>query len=223
LIKAIAFDMDGLMFDTERLNIMAWDYVSRKYIGHPISNELLLQICGSNMADSRRAFQAAYGEDFDFEGYRKLKAEYIQQHIIKNGMPVKPGLKELLDYLKDQGYGMIVATSTISPITRFNLQSANLAEYFDEIVCGDMVSRGKPEPDIYLKACEVLGFPPEECMALEDSANGITSAFRAGLKPVMIPDLLPPSEKISRMLYARFDSLKDVIVFLRSQQACPAI
>ncbi len=217
-MKAVAFDMDGLMFDTERLNMEAWQYVGKLH-GYIVSDKLIFKICGLNMADSRRTFLSEFGQNFDFDTYRVMKADYISDKIERDGVPIKKGLYELLEYLKSHGYKTVVATSTMRSIALRNLTKAGVMKYFDKVVYGDMVSRGKPEPDIFLKASEVLGVPPEECMALEDSANGILSAYRAGMIPVMIPDMQEPSEEIRRILFAKLPSLLDVIGLLEEQQS----
>ena len=133
-------------------------------------------------------------------------------------MPVKPGLRPLLAFLRKNGYGMTVATSTDEEKTRYNLAKAGVEGYFAKIVCGDMVARGKPEPDIYLKACEVLGLAPAACMALEDSPAGILAAYRAGMRPVMVPDTVQPDAATEKLLYAKLPALDGVIGLLEQKK-----
>jgi HAD superfamily hydrolase (TIGR01509 family) len=202
------------MFDTERLNLDGWIFAGQK-LGWPITEEIVMQTLGLNIENTRRVFEKHLGSGFNFETARNVKVEYLYTSIDRNGMPVKPGLPELLQYLKVNRFRMTVATSSERSRAKYYLEKSAMTHYFDEIVCGDMITRGKPEPDIYLRACEVLGLAPVECLALEDSAAGILSAWQAGVKPVMIPDLCEPDAATSQLLYARLPSLFAVIEWIR--------
>ncbi len=136
------------------------------------------------------------------------------EYIERNGMPYKSGLFELLDYLQTNNYKITVATSTESAKVKYYFDKSGLNEYIDKIVCGDMVKKGKPEPDIYLKASELLGLAPADCLALEDSPNGILSAHRAGIRPVMIPDLIEPDDALRKIIFAEVPTLSHVIELL---------
>lgn len=214
MIKSVVFDMDGLMFDTERLAIEAWEYAG-KQMGFNITKDIVIKACGFNIENTRRVLLEFLGDDFDFSYCRKIRMDYMTKYIDENGMPVKPGLVELLCYLRYNDYKITIATSTEKERVEYYLESANISSYFGELVCGDMIKRGKPEPDIYLRAVEILGAIPDECIALEDSPPGILSAYRAGIKPVMIPDLIEPDEHINKLLYAKLPSLFDVINLLK--------
>ena len=133
------------------------------------------------------------------------------------GTPLKPGLIELLSYLKENNYKIAVATSSNKEVALNHFKRANITEYFEVIVCGDMIENSKPAPDIYLKACELLDVIPSECLAIEDSPNGIRSAFSAELKPVMIPDLIQPAEEILEMVHSKLANLNEVIHLLDSK------
>lgn len=213
MIRGIAFDMDGLMFDTEWLAMQAW-LAAGEQMGLPVSAELVLKTMGIDENGTKTLLVDHLGPDFDYPLLRRLRLEYVGRHIRDSGMPVKPGLIELLAYLKGNGYRMTMATSTQSALARRYLADAQIDVYFADIVCGDMVEHGKPAPDIYLKAAAVMGIAPAECIALEDSPTGILSAWRAGLKPVMIPDLVEPDEETSQRLYAKLVSLSEVIPLL---------
>lgn len=152
----------------------------------------------------------------DFNALRKIRVDYVTDYIEKHGIPLKTGLFELLNYLKSNHYKITVATSTESEKARYYFENAGIANYFDGIVCGDMINRGKPEPDIYLKASEILGFSPNECLALEDSPSGVLSAYRAGMMPVMIPDLIQPDEETRKILFAEMPTLFNVIGLLNN-------
>ncbi len=213
LIQGVVFDMDGLMFDTEQLSVRAWEQTSRQ-LGIPIDREFIVATLGLNLRNSQRVFQTKLGASFDYLHARQIKLAYVTAQIEAQGMPLKAGLLELLDYLRDNRYRMTVATSNEADRTRYYLDKAGIAGYFDRIVTGDMIERGKPAPDIYLKACELIDTAPAACLALEDSPPGIRSASQAGLKAVMIPDLAQPTEEINRLLFARLNNLREVIQLL---------
>lgn len=217
MIKAVAFDMDGLMFDNEALMMRGWNIVG-KQCGYDISPELYKKTIGLNSEITKQIFQEELGLDFDYEAIRALRVKWVADFIAKHGMPIKDGLIPLLDFLKKNHYKMTIATSSARSRTLSNLELSHLSSYFDEFACNDMVTQGKPAPDIYLKAAEIMGVEPQECIALEDSPMGILSAYTAGLKPVMIPDLVLPDENTSKMLYAQLPSLTDVIPFLQAEQ-----
>jgi len=216
MIKGIVFDMDGLMFDTERLINRGWYFAGRQ-AGYDITEETVFKTLGLDLGKTRRVFLEDLGEDLDFDAIDTVRVDFINDFIEKNGVPMKPGLIELLDFLKSNRYKMTVATSTDRKKAAHLFQKAGISPYFDDIVCGDMVEHGKPEPDIYLKACQLIGVAPGECLALEDSLMGIQSAYSAGMKPVMIPDLVEPDSETIKRLYARLPSLFDVIDLLNKQ------
>jgi len=216
MIKGIVFDMDGLMFDTERLVAKGWAFAG-KQMGLDITEAMAIKTLGLNAGDTNRVIVDELGEEFDLTATRKIRVDYVTSYIENNGIPVKTGLFELLDYLKMNHYKITVATSTERDRAQYYFNKAGISKYFNQIVCGDMIERGKPEPDIYLRACEIIEVNPTECLALEDSPMGILSAYRAGMKPVMIPDLLQPNEEINGLLYAKLPTLLDVIELLSTQ------
>lgn len=218
MIQGVAFDMDGLMFDTERLGLEAWGYVGRK-TGFVMPRDLWVSVFGYTREDIKRVILENLGQDFDYEGNWSLVIDYINNSIERNGTPLKPGLLKLLDYLKENGYRITVASSTPRYRVEYYLKHAGVDSYFEQIVCGDMVRRGKPEPDIYLEAARVMGLEPEDCLALEDSPRGILSAHRAGMRPVMIPDLIAPDEKTLSILYVKLRTLEEVIPLLEADRA----
>lgn len=209
MIKGVVFDMDGLMFDTERLSRDAWIYAGEQ-IGRDITEEICAITTGLNAEDTKKAFMSYFGEDFDFSTARNIKLDYMFKNIEDKGMPVKTGLPELLEYIEQNHYKVTVATSSDRKRAEYYFEKANISKYFNEIVCGDMIKHGKPAPDIYIKACEILGLEPSECIALEDSLLGIISAHSAGLAAVMIPDLIQPNENIDKLLYAKVPTLLGV-------------
>jgi HAD superfamily hydrolase (TIGR01509 family) len=155
------------------------------------------------------------GPDADYTAIRSKRIQLMDAYITENGVDLKPGIRELLDYLHDNG--ILCAITTSSPIDRTQkyLSAHNLQDSFHRLCSGYEVPKGKPEPDIYLYGAASLGLRPEQCLALEDSPAGILSAFRAGCMPVMIPDQDQPNEETLSRLYAKVDSLSDVISLLK--------
>ena len=129
-----------------------------------------------------------------------------------NKVPVKPGLYQLLEYLKKINCKMAVASSSPRWEVESHLKDAGIREYFCDIVCGDMIKKSKPAPDIYLRACELLKAEPGDCYALEDSKSGLLSAYRAGCRPIMVPDLWQPDEEILKIIVGKYDDLEQVKV-----------
>lgn len=214
--SAVIFDMDGLMFDTERLNLEAWQAVGRDH-GLAITHDLAMQAVGKGAENTRRVFEAQVGPLPHFYELREQRIEHARRFIESNGMPFKKGLHELLAFLKDHHFLTALATATPRALAGYYLEKADLIDYFDHIVFGDMVENPKPAPDIYLQACARLGVAPKDCLTLEDSPVGIRAAFLAGTNPVMIPDLIRPDEALNAMLSAQVDSLIEVIPLLTSE------
>lgn len=209
-IKAVIFDMDGLMFDTENLAIRLWLAAGKRF-GYDITKEMMIECIGRTWQDSREILKKHLGQDFPYDQVRTDKSLTTVEYVNENGVPVKRGLYELLDWLKIKGYKLAVGTSTRRDSAEFKLKKAGVFQYFDEYVYGDDVEKGKPEPDIFLMAAGKLGMIPEECLVFEDSFNGIRAAHRAGMRPVMVPDVLQPDEEINKLIYARLNNLAEAI------------
>lgn len=216
MTNAVIFDMDGLMLDTEKLLARYWMQASREF-GFPMEMEHVLGIRSLSAVFAKPKLQGIFGENFNYEEIRARRRQLTAEHIQKYGIEKKQGLDELLLYLKDTDRKIAVATATDRERTETYLKQAGVFHYFDTFVCGDMVTKGKPDPEIYLTACREVGFPPCQCMALEDSPNGIRSAHFAGCKAVMIPDLSQPDEDLFPILYACVPSLADVINLLKGE------
>lgn len=210
MIKAVVFDMDGLMFDTEKIGIRTWNTLSEE-LGYPKLFNLIYTCFGTNDNFKRKYFAEVLGDDFPYDYFRKREIEVTGKTLEEEGVPHKPGLVELLQYLKDNKIKRAVATSTPQNPALKHIKSAGVYDYFDVIITGDMTQKGKPEPDIYLKACEELDVDPKDAMGLEDSFNGIRAVFSAGMKAVMIPDMVEPDDEMRSKCYAIKESLTDVI------------
>ena len=217
MIQGLLFDMDGLMLDTEKLLARFWMQAAHE-AGFPMTLEQVLGIRSLAAVYAKPHLQGIFGQDFDYERIRARRRELTAQYIAEHGLEKKPGLDALLAYLRQTGRRIAVATATDRERTSDFLGRIGVLDFFDTFVCGDMVQLGKPDPEIYLTACKVLQLPPAQCMALEDSPNGIRSAHAAGCKAVMIPDLSQPDEGLQPLLYACLPSLSDVITLLEEEQ-----
>ena len=215
MVKGVIFDMDGLMIDTEKLLQKYWLVAAHTY-GYAMEKQHVLGIRSLAAKYAAPKLQAELGADFDYEKVRSLRIKLMNEHIDAYGVEEKPGLGELLAYLKQNAYLTAVATATDWERTKRYLGSIGRLSYFDEIVCAPMVANGKPAPDIYLEAARRLNVEPSQCMALEDSPNGILAAYRAGMYPVMVPDLSEPDEDTKKLLYRCVGDLLQVIDLLKN-------
>lgn len=206
------------MLDTEKLLAKYW-MQSAQEAGFPMKLEHVLGIRSLSAVYAKPKLQGIFGKDFNYEKIRARRRELTAQHLETYGIEKKPGLDVLLNYLHENHYRIAVATATDRARTDLYLQQVGVHHYFDAFVCGDMVTTGKPDPEIYLKSSQALGLAPEHCLALEDSPNGIISAYRAGCRAVMIPDLSQPDEDLKPYLSACVPSLSDVIALLKGEFA----
>lgn len=213
MIEALVFDMDGLLFDSERIVKRSWEeagsWLGIKHMGDHIYHTL-----GRNLAGRNEYFRQVIGADFPCEEFAKRTRVCFYEIVSKEGLPMKPGVRELLEYGRDHGYKMAVATSSRREYAMKNLKEAGIYEFFDGTIFGDMVQRAKPDPEIYLRACECIGICPEQSIALEDAPAGIRAAHAAGMLPVMVPDLVEPTAEIEALLYKKCESLYEVITLL---------
>lgn len=213
-IKAIIFDVDGLMFDTENLRMESYKY-AMPIAGITVSEQALIKTLGVNSKEIKRIMFEDAGYEFDYGKLREIRYKYVDDYMEKYGAPIKKGLYELISFINNIGLKKAIATSNSYEVISKYCKEANLLDEFEIIVTGDKFTRGKPFPDIFLNTSEQLGIPPEECMVLEDSFNGIKAAHSANMLPVMVPDIVKPDEKIEKLLYAKCDSLLDVIEIIR--------
>lgn len=212
-ITAVLFDMDGLVLDTEKLYTRFWQEAAIA-LGYPMTKEQALGMRSLNRGAGLAKMQSYFGPDVDYDKIREKRIELMDAFVEQEGVSLKSGIHELLAYLKEHGIKTSIATSSPMERTVLYLSSVGLQNSFDELVSGYMVEKGKPEPDIYLYAAKKLGVKPEECMVLEDSPAGILAAFRAGCKPVMVPDQDRPDKETKALLYAEAESLLTVISLL---------
>lgn len=209
-MKAVIFDMDGVLFDTESLCMKAWDYAGEK-LGIGPAGYMVLKTLGVNAQAAIGILKKEFGEDFNAEEFKKIGRDFSYDYFEKYGMPMKKGVTDILGYLTSKKYKIALASSTSTKSVMHHLYDTKIKDYFDVIVCGDQIERSKPEPDIYLKAAELLGLAPEVCYAVEDSKNGLLSAHRAGCQVIMVPDLWQGDDEVDSFILAKCSDLNEVI------------
>lgn len=215
MIKGAVFDMDGLMFDSERLVYEIWQEMMDEQ-GFEYNIEVFKRTIGLRSDKSEELYSSLYGERFQYKQLKQRCRETFIRRVTAEGVPVKRGLFELLGFLRDNRIKMAVATSTSSQTALKVLKMADVYDFFDEFVCGDDVKNSKPDPEIFLTAAERIGIEPENCAAFEDSINGIKSAFAAGMTTIMVPDFLQPTEEIKPMISCLCSNLSQAIQFLQN-------
>ena len=216
MLKGVIFDMDGVLFDTERLTLEGWRLAARQ-AGCPLDDAVVLSTNGISEADTRLTFLRHYGEAYPYDALRAEMKRY-KDGCLAQGVPVKPGVQRLLQALRGQGIRTAVASSNDRVHVADYLQRTGLLLQMDAFVCADMVRRAKPAPDVYLRAAESLGLPPESCIAIEDAPPGLVAARCAGCIPVMIPDLIPASaQDVTKHIFPSMDAL---LTHLQSHAFC---
>lgn len=213
MVKAVIFDMDGVLIDTEKWLNIYWRKAAAE-AGYEMKQEHVLAIRSLAGKYAAPYLQGIFGGSFPYWTIRERRKELMKEHIAKHGIDKKPGVDEILDYLKAHGILTAVATATDPVRTKDYLTKIGIYEKFDRIVCATMVENGKPKPDIYLYACEQIGSAPKECIAVEDSPNGVRAAVDAGIRTIMVPDLTKPDAKTAEIITAKADSLFDIILLL---------
>lgn len=211
-MKAIVFDMDGILFDTERVGDQAWRQAAEEMQFAEI--DAAIEDCrGLNRADTRAFFEVHFPH-VNYPVFHKRNHE-IMAELLADGMPIKTGAIELLQWLQDEKWRVALATSTGRESTMHHLESAQMTQYFDQIITGEQVQHGKPDPEIYAKACAAIGACPATTYAVEDSPNGIRSAAAAGLRVIMVPDLVPVSAEQMPFLTSVQPDLLEVMQWLK--------
>ena len=209
VVDACIFDLDGTLTDTEKFYQKAWP-LALEHFGYKCEPWMPLELRSLGRPFAPLQFKKWFGDDFDYNEVREYRKSIVVDMIKEQGIPLKPGAKEILVWLRENGILTALATANDFERTKGYLTRLGLFDHFDKIICADMVKEGKPSPDIYSYACQQLGLEPQRCLAVEDSPNGVTSAYLAGCKVVMVPDLTQPDEELSKKLYACVPSLVDI-------------
>lgn len=206
--------MDGLLFDSERIVQRSWNRAGQE-LGYGNIGENIYHTLGFNVNRRYEFFKSVYGDDFPMDDFNRITRAAFREIVDQEGLNKMPGVDELLALAKEKGLKLAVASSSRRAYAMNNLTEGGIIQYFDGCVFGDMVTKAKPDPEIYLKACELLGVDPEDAAAVEDAPSGVEAAFRAGMKVIMIPDLVKPEKKTRELLWKEYGSLKEVSDLLR--------
>ena len=210
-MKGIIFDMDGVIFDTERVGDQAWRQAAEE-MGFAQIDDAISQCRGLNRADTKAFFEGKY-PDLDYLAFHKRNHEIMNQ-LLADGMPVKTGAVELLHWLRQEEWRVALATSTGRESTMHHLEAAHMTDLFDAIITGEQVEHGKPDPEIYEMACDAIGATAGLSFAVEDSPNGIHSAAAANLRVIMVPDLVNPNLELRELVVTVQENLLGVQKFL---------
>ena len=214
MIRNVIFDMDGLMFDTERLYVRALEEYVGPVTGVAFPRESILRTLGSNHADFMRMYPDLFGTALPFDTCYLMITDWMTQEMETHGVPVKPGLMALLSALKADGIGIALATGTSRPIALEYLRRTDTLRYFDAFAFGDQVAHGKPDPEIFLLAAKALGADPETTAVFEDSVNGLKAAHAGGFFSICVPDLFDPLPRLDFTPDAVLHTLDEAIPLL---------
>ncbi len=212
--KAVVFDMDGTIFDSEKLVYECWKKIGPKF-GFNNLDTLFYRVIGGNIELTHQVFIKEYGEDIPYYEFRDAARTEFFERIERDGIPMKPGVTEILEYLSANNCKLALASSTSLEVVTKELKMAKIYDYFDTVIGGNMVKRSKPKPDIYLEALRRLNAENDMAYAIEDSYNGIRSAYAAGLLPIMVPDMEKPNDEMREKAYLIKNNLYEVLDFFK--------
>ena len=213
-IKAILFDMDGVIFDTERVYLEHWIKIFKNH-GYKMKKEVYISVMGRGRKNVMKTFLEIFGEDLPIVQMYKEKDEMLAVAIKNGEVPLKPGANEILDFLRENNYKIALATSAKGDRTAIQLKMGNIENKFDTIVCGDDIINSKPNPEIFLKAAQKLLVKPEECIVIEDSPSGIQGTYNAKMIGLHVEDLKKADEEILKCCHKSFKNLIEIKEYLK--------
>ena len=215
--KLFIFDMDGTLFDTEPISAQIWKEVAKEK-GYTIPEGVLQGVIGMSYAGGKEVFLQEIGEDFPFESLCAEKIRRQNEWYNAHPVPVKPGVKEILNYAKRRGIPCAVASS--SPLIQIEilLNKAGLREYFSHLQSGESIKRGNPYPDIFLAVCKHFDVKPQDALVFEDSENGLKAAEAGGIPAILVPDLAVIGESVAYKALYICDSLIEAVQCLREEE-----
>lgn len=214
-IKAVLFDMDGVIFDTEREYLKEWEVIFKKY-GYKMKKEIYISVMGRGRKKVKEIFKEKFGEDLPIDKMYIEKDKMLKEAVENNKVPLKEGALELLEFLKENGYKIALATSAKRERVKIQVRHAKIENIFDAIVCTEDITNSKPDPEIFLKAAEKVCVNPENCIVIEDSEAGIKAAFNAKMIGFHVEDLKKADESILKYSYKNFKNLIEIKEYIKS-------
>ena len=219
MIKAVLFEMDGTVFDTEPIYRRGWIRAAKE-VGFDVDMDLFFaRICGLNMNDICACVYRFYGEDAPFEKIHALQRAYLDEELESGVLPFKAGAPKIFEELKKRGIKIALATSTGRKTVDRYLKMSGLEGVFDVIVTGETVTHGKPHPEIFLTAAERIGVAPKHCVVVEDSHHGVRAGHAAGMLTVIVPDLQPCTEELVPLLWNCCSTLSDLLPLIDQENS----
>ena len=215
MLKAVIFDVDGTLLDTERVYMQAWKNAAAEQ-GYVMPDELLRKTRAVDAKVAAQIFEEEIGNGFSYQKTRPIRVRIAEEIIERESPILKPGVLELLTFLREKGIRLSVAASPNTKTTKAHLQTNGIADWFEVIVGGDMITKGKPNPDIFLKAAELLGEAPENCIVVEDSPAGIRAGSAAGMKTVLVPDQAAITQEIIDLSDVKLESLLEMPAYVET-------
>lgn len=215
MIKYILFDLDGTILDNEIFTITS-KVIEGKKLGYSIDEKIAKNTLGLSCQNSKKYLCSIYGEDFPYEYFREKRFEYIKKDILANGIKLKPGVEEIIQFCIDNQIKIAICTSSSKKYLDFYKEHSSVFSKFDLIITGDQIKNGKPNPEIFLKAIDFFKGKSSETLVIEDSNNGIIAGIRAGCEVIMVPDLIEPNQDVKNSDAKIMNSLFDVINFIKS-------
>lgn len=211
-VKALLFDLDGVILDSEKVYSKFWKQASEE-LGYPLETEIILQLRSCDSSIAKAIIEEATGEEGSYQKIRSKRKELMKGYMDQYDLEIKPGVKEFLEDVQDLQLKKVIVTSAVPDEKVPILRKLGIVDFFDDIISVKDVSRSKPYPDVYIYACQSLGLAPEECLAIEDAPNGIKSAFDAGVNVVMVPDLSDPTDELKEMctVVNRIDEISKIL------------
>lgn len=216
--EAVIFDMDGVIFDSERLYVSCCRQAGEEF-GMPDAEELSIKCIGLTAEKTKKMFDDRYGRTAPTDLFWKRVSELFHEFSDSGRLPVKTGVYSIMEFLSEHSIPTALASSTASGKVKSELEQAGLLKYFDFIIGGDMVKNGKPDPEIFLKAVCALSADKQKCIIIEDSFNGVNAAYNAGIPVIMVPDMIPPDEEMISKALCVLPSLTEVREYLNKMIA----
>lgn len=214
-INTVIFDMDGVIFDTEKAYLHIWSKVFSEY-GYTLKKEDYISVMGKGHKAVRETFVERYGDDLPITEMYNKKDKLLAEVIENNEVPLKEGVVELLSYLRDNNYNIALATSAKRSRVDIQLKGSNIESFFNTIVTRDDIVNTKPDPEIFLKAAKNIGVNPENCIVIEDSPAGIKAAYNGNMIAFHVEDLKIADEEIIKSSQKQFKSLIEVLEYIKN-------